>query len=90
MTAVSSTPPNSNVEESIGAEGRRRTRGTYTLEDLPRGGTSIKFRLDFVEVPLAERLLAPLLRMRMKRANATAMLRLKDTLAKLPSNTAAA
>jgi len=83
MTAIASTPPKSNVEEAIGAGGRRRTQGTYTLDQLPQGGTAIHFRLDFLELPPAERLFGPLIRLRMKRDNARAMQRLKETLAQL-------
>jgi hypothetical protein len=83
MTAVSSTPPCGSVEESIGAGGRRRTRGTYTLEELAAGGTLIRFRLDYLEVPGVERLFGPLIRLRMKRDTAKAMQRLSKTLADL-------
>jgi hypothetical protein len=90
MTAIASTPPESSVEESVGAGGRRRTRGTYTLEQLPNGGTAIEFRLDFLELPPAERLLLPLIRLRLKCDNAKALRRLKETLAHLASSVAAA
>ena len=86
MTAIASTPPESNVEESIGAGGRRRTQGTYTLDEIPHGGTAIHFRLDFLELPPVERLFGPLIRMRMKRVNSKAMRRLKESLARLPSD----
>ena len=40
------------VEEGTGgSRGRRRTRGTYTLEDLPGGGTRIDFTLEFLSLP---------------------------------------
>jgi hypothetical protein len=90
MTAIASTPPKSNVEESIGAGGRRRTQGTYALDELPDGGTAIHFRLAFLELPPVERMFGPLIRLRMKRVNARAMLRLKETLAQLPSDAAGA
>jgi hypothetical protein len=90
MTAIASTPPESSVEESVGAGGRRRTRGTYTLDQLPHGGTAIEFRLDFLELPPAERLLLPLIRLRLKRDNTKAMQRLKETLGRLRSGVASA
>jgi uncharacterized membrane protein len=40
------------VEETVGgSSAKRRTRGTYSLEALPGGGTRIKFELEFVELP---------------------------------------
>jgi hypothetical protein len=90
MTAIASTPPESSVEESVGAGGRRRTRGTYTLSQLPHGGTAVQFRLDFLELPPAERLFLPLIRARLKRDNAKAMQRLKETLTHVRSSVASA
>jgi len=86
MTAISSTPPKNSVEEAIGAGGRRRTQGTYVLDELPDGGTAIHFRLTFLELPPLERLFGPLIRLRLKRDNSKAMERLKETLAHLPSD----
>ncbi len=80
MEVVAAEAPSTIVEEAVGANGRRRTRGTYRLEELPGGGTDISFELAFLQVPLTERLAAPLVRFWMKRANARAMLRLRDTL----------
>jgi hypothetical protein len=85
MEVISAEPPVTSTEESIGANGRRRTRGTYTLTDLPDGGTDIRFELVFLDVPPVERLLGPLIRASLKRANARAMRRLARTLGELPS-----
>lgn len=81
MVVVAATAPTRIVEESTTADGRRRTRGTYTLAALPRGGTRVQFELGFVDTPWTDRLAAPLLRGWVKRANATAMRRLGVTLA---------
>lgn len=81
MTVVDAQPAERIVEESVGAKGRRRTRGTYTLHALADGGTDVRFELAYLEAPRAERLLAPLLRLWLARANATAMRRLGETLA---------
>jgi hypothetical protein len=89
MTAIESTPPTRTVEESVGAGGRRRTRGTYTLGQSPDGGTEITFTLEYLQAPTIERMLAPLIRWRMKRLNARAMARLKETLAGQPARSAA-
>jgi hypothetical protein len=85
---LESVPPIRTVEETVGANGRRRTRGTYTLEELP-GGTDIHFQLEYLEAPRSERLAAPLIRAYMKRANAKAMRRLAEALARSESQVGA-
>jgi hypothetical protein len=70
------------VEETVGGSGgKRRTRGTYLLEELPGGGTRIKFELEFVEMPTGERLMGPLNRAYVRRVNRKAMKRLSEQLA---------
>lgn len=64
------------VEEGVGAGGKRRTRGTYRLEELPEGGTKISFELAWLDVPRMERLVPPLAREFARRSNAKAMRRL--------------
>jgi hypothetical protein len=79
---IESVRPVRTVEETVGAGGRRRTRGTYTLDELPGGATDIRFQLEYLEAPGSERLAAPLIRAYMKRANARAMRRLGEALAR--------
>jgi hypothetical protein len=43
LEVLESVAPVRTVEETVGAKGRRRTRGTYTLEEAPDGGTLIRF-----------------------------------------------
>ncbi len=74
-------PPRRIVEESVGAGGKRRTRGTYTLDELPDGGTRVSFELSWVEAPRLERLGAPLNAAFIRRANGKAMRRLARALA---------
>ena len=81
MTVISGERPHTTTEESIGAKGGRRTRGTYTLEELSGGGTRITFELVWLEAPLSERLMAPITRAVVGRANAKALRRLVDVLA---------
>ncbi len=69
------------VERNVSAAGRRQSRGTYTLEPLPTGGTRVSFTYTWVRAPLADRLLAPVVRATMRRANRTAMRRLATELA---------
>jgi hypothetical protein len=45
MKVIAAKRPLKTVEESVGAKGRRRTRGTYLLEELPGGGTKVTFEL---------------------------------------------
>lgn len=80
LVVLESVPPVTTVEETVGAGGRRRTRGTYTLDALPDGATLVRFELEYLEVPRSERLRGPLIRAYMKRANAKAMQRLQREL----------
>lgn len=82
--------PAKTVEETVGAGGRRRTRGTYTLRALDDGATEVRFELHYLEVPRSERLLAPVIHAYMQRANARAMTRLAAVLEPRPSRTAPA
>jgi len=73
------------VEETVGGSGgRRRTRGTYRLDQLADGGTRISFELEFLEMPRGERLMGPLNRAYVKRVNGKAMRRLAERLTTSP------
>jgi uncharacterized protein YndB with AHSA1/START domain len=80
IEVIEADPPRHIVEESLSARGKRRTRGTYTLTELPDGGTRIAFELAWVEAPRNERMTAPLIRAFMRRANGRAMRRLEKLL----------
>ncbi len=80
MEVIESRAPERIVERAIGAQGRRRTRGTYTLSDAPGGGTHLAFELAYEVMPRRERLISPLLRAWLQRGNQKAMDRLRDTL----------
>jgi hypothetical protein len=82
MTVVDAEPGVRITEEAVGAKGARRTRGTYVLADAPGGGTLITFTLQLLEAPPAERLVSPLTRIWLQRANARAMTRLAEELAR--------
>ena len=82
ITVLEADPPRRIVEELIGAGGRRRTRGTYMLEDLEGDGTRISFELAWLEAPRLERLAPCLTRAFAKRANGKAMRRLAQQLKK--------
>jgi hypothetical protein len=84
LRVIDSEPPRRSVEETIGgSKAKRRTRGTYTLEELPGGGTRITFELATLEMPRGERMMGPLNRAYLKRVNRKAMRRLKERLTTL-------
>ena len=78
---IESERPKRIVEEGVGLKGKRRTRGTYTLESLPDGGTKISFELAWIEAARAERLIPALTRAFIKRPNGKALRRLAKQLA---------
>ena len=68
-------------ERSIGAKGKRIAHGTYTLSDLPGGGTHIEFEFALQKVPAMERPLVPFMRKVLRKGNEKAMERLAAQLA---------
>ena len=68
-------------ERSIAAKGKRIAHGTYTLSDLPGGGTHIEFEFALQKVPAIERPFVPLMRKLVRKGNERAMERLADVLA---------
>jgi hypothetical protein len=80
IEVIEAEAPRRLVEEAVSAGGKRRTRGTYTLEPLPGGGTRIGFELAWLETPRLERLGPGLARAFVKRANGKAMRRLAKQL----------
>ena len=73
--------PERTVERGTSAGGRRRTRGTYTLTELPGDRTLVEFELVYEAAPAYERPALPLMRPWLKRANQRAMERLAEQLA---------
>jgi hypothetical protein len=80
LEVIDADPPRLTVEETVSAHGRRRTRGTYVLEELPSGGTRISFRFEWLSAPLLERLVAPVTRAVVRRGNQTSLERLGEQL----------
>jgi len=80
IEVVEAEPPVRTVEHGTGAKGRRLTSGTYTLAELPDGGTEITFELAWHKQPLLERLAWPAVKAVMTRENRRAMERLHDVL----------
>jgi carbon monoxide dehydrogenase subunit G len=84
IEVVDAERPSTIVERNIGAGGRRVANGTYTLRDLPNGGTRIQFEYAWRQVPLSERVMSPLVRSILRKANQKAMERLAQRLASAP------
>jgi carbon monoxide dehydrogenase subunit G len=80
IEVVSAQRPQEIVERNIGLGGRRIGNGTYTLEELPEGGTRITFEYSWQQAPLSERLAAPIVRGILRRGNERAMQRLAEQL----------
>jgi polyketide cyclase/dehydrase/lipid transport protein len=68
-------------ERSVAAKGKRVAHGTYTLSDLPGGGTHIEFEFALQKVPAFERPFVPLMRKLVRDGNEKAMQRLAGLLA---------
>jgi hypothetical protein len=81
IEVVEADPPRLIVERNVSAGGARVAHGTYTVEPLPAGGSRVSFTYAWVRAPLVDRLLAPVVRATMRRANRTVMRRLATELA---------
>jgi hypothetical protein len=80
MEVIEAERPTRSVERNVGASGRVAT-GTYTLAELPGGGTRVTFESAWLRVPRAEALSAPLVRAMTRRGNKRALERLAEQLA---------
>ncbi len=76
IEVIDAEPPARIVERNVGAGGKRVATGTYTLSDLPGGGTHVAFEYAWQQVPLSERVMSPVVRGMLRRANERAMERL--------------
>lgn len=82
IEVVEAEAPRRIVELNVSAAGRRQAHGTYTIEPLGTGGCRVSFTYAWTRAPLADRLLAPVVRATMQRANRTVMRRLAGELAR--------
>lgn len=80
LEVVEAHPPRRSSEVTVSAGGRRRTRGTYILEELPTGGTRITFEFAWLRIPPTERLAAPITSAIVRRGNRKALQRLSERL----------
>jgi hypothetical protein len=80
IEVVDARAPERIVERNVAAKAGRTAEGTYTLGELPGGGTRIAFEYRWIVAPLADRLTAPLSRAFIRRVNEKAMQRLAERL----------
>lgn len=81
IEVVAADPPRRIVERNVSAAGQRLAHGTYTIEAARTGGSHVEFTYAWTRTPLADRLLAPVVRATLRRANRTVMRRLARELA---------
>jgi Polyketide cyclase / dehydrase and lipid transport len=82
LEVIEADPPSRSSEQTVSAGGRRRTRGTYILEELPAGGTRVSFEFAWLRIPLLERLAAPVTRAVVRRGNERSLARLAEQLSR--------
>jgi hypothetical protein len=80
IEVIEAEPPAKTVERNIGAGGKRVGTGTYTLADLPDGGTRVTFTYAWQQAPWNERLAEPIVRGIARRGFERAMQRLAEQL----------
>jgi Polyketide cyclase / dehydrase and lipid transport len=81
IQVIEAHAPERTVENATSAGGRRRTRGSYTLTELPGGRTLVEFEFAYESAPAYERPALPVMRPWLRRANQRAMERLAEQLA---------
>src|SRR3954452_5872784 len=84
IEVVEAEPGRMIKERNFANKGRRVATGTYTLSDLPAGGTHVEFTFAFERVPAFERPLTGLMRRRIRKDNERAMTRMAEVLAAEP------
>ena len=85
MEVIDAEPPTRTVEGNVSSSGRVAT-GTYTLAELPGGGTRITFESAWLRVPRNEALAAPLVRAVLRRGNKRSLERLAAVLQPKPAD----
>jgi hypothetical protein len=84
MEVIEAERPVRTVERNISAGGKRVATGTYTLAELPDGGTRVTFTYAWQQAPVGDRLIPPLTRAILRRGNERAMQRLAEQLRARP------
>ncbi len=77
---VESERPLRTVESGVSARGKRRTRGTYALAELPGGRTEVSFEIEWEAAPRADRMIPAMTRAFLRRSLGKGMKRLAKQL----------
>ena len=80
IVVIEAERPVKTVERNVGAGGKRVGTGTYTLADLPGGGTRVTFTYAWQQAPWSERLAEPIVRGIARRGFERSMQRLAEQL----------
>jgi carbon monoxide dehydrogenase subunit G len=80
IVVIEAERPVKTVERNVGAGGKRVGTGTYTLADLPDGGTRVTFTYAWQQAPWSERLAEPIVRGIARRGFERSMQRLAEQL----------
>jgi carbon monoxide dehydrogenase subunit G len=80
IEVIEAERPVKTVERNVGAGGKRVGTGTYTLAELPGGGTRVTFTYAWQQAPWNERLAEPVVRGIARRGFERSMQRLAEQL----------
>ena len=81
IEVLAADPPTRILERNVAHKAGRVGEGTYVLTPRADGGTTIAFEYRWIKAPLLDRVLSPLTRAYIRRANEVAMRRLAEQLA---------
>lgn len=77
---VAAERPVRTVETGVSARGKRRTRGTYALTELPGGRTEVSFEIEWEAAPRPDRAIPAMTRAFLRRSLGKGMKRLAKQL----------
>lgn len=80
IEVIDAESPSRIVERNVATRAGRTGQGTYTLTPTADGGTRIDFEFVWIEAPVADRVMSPIVRAFIRRNNAKAMRRLAEQL----------
>jgi hypothetical protein len=87
LEVIEAQRPTMIRERTVGAGGKRVTTGTYRLAPAGEGRTAVTFELAYEKEPTLDRIMAPVVRAWMRKANGRAMERLREQLDRQPATT---
>ncbi len=80
IEVIAAEAPSRIVERNVARKAGRTGQGTYTLTSTDDGGTRIDFEFAWIDAPVVDRVMSPIVRAFIRRNNATAMRRLSEQL----------